>query len=215
MKTSVIMRRFVGHSEVRQDSKTGMFNVNDLLTIYNAQAKKQKRLDSYTRRKESKDLLEAILKRLNRDHTNSCYLESDVFKTSKWRVKSERGGTWMHPYMFIDFAMWLSPDFKVMCIEWIYDHLLELRNQVWDEYRELSSAIKKYIAPVNIEVYKDEAKMINKLVFWTEQRDQRQTASSDQLKLLQTLQKADIQLLSEWKTYTERQASLYRLKQLL
>ena len=63
------------------------------------------------------------------------------------------------------FAMWLSPDFKVMCIEWIYDHLMELRNQVGDEYKELSISIKKYLAPVNIEVYKDEAKMINKLVF--------------------------------------------------
>lgn len=212
MKTAVIMKRFLWNREVRQDSKTGMFNVNDLLNIYNMQGKRKKRIEPFMRRKETKELTEAILKRLNSTNNNCCYLESDVIKTMQWRVN---WGTWMHPYMFIDFAMWLSPDFKVMCIEWIYDHLLELRNQVWDEYRELSTAIKKHLAPVNIEVYKDEAKMINKLVFWTEQRDQRQTASSDQLKLLQTLQKADIQLLSEGKSYTERQASLYRLKQLL
>lgn len=127
MKKSVIMKRFLGGSEVRQDSKTGMFNVNDLLSIYNKQGKRQKRIEPYMRRKESKELVEAILKRLNSNDNNCCYLDSDIIKTAKGRIN---GGTWMHPYMFIDFAMWLSPDFKVMCIEWIYDQVIELRNQV-------------------------------------------------------------------------------------
>lgn len=104
----------------------------------------------------------------------------------------------MHPYMFIDFAMWLSPDFKVMCIEWIYDHLIELRNQVGDEFKELTSTVKKFLQPTNVEVYRDEIKMINKLVFGTETKeDIRQTASQEELKLLQVLQKADIKLIAE------------------
>lgn len=212
MKTAVIMKRFLWNREVRQDSKTGMFNVNDLLNIYNMQGKRQKRIEPYMRRKESKELIEAILKRLNSNDNNCCYLESDIIRSMKWRVN---WGTWMHPYMFIDFAMWLSPDFKVMCIEWIYDHLIELRNQVWDEYKELTHSIKTYLQPVNVETYKDEIKMINKLVFWTETREQRQQASSDQLRLLQTLQKADIKLIQEWKSYSQRLTSLTRLKELL
>ena len=162
MKTSVIMKRFVGASEVRQDSKTGMFNVNDLLSIYNKQGKRQKRIEPYMRRKESKELIEAILKRLNSNDNNSCYLDSDIIRTAKGRVN---GGTWMHPYMFIDFGMWVSPDFKVMCIKWIYDQVIELRNQVGDDYKELTGAIKTYLQPTNIEIYKDEISMINKIVF--------------------------------------------------
>ncbi len=213
MKTAVIMKRFVWDHQVRQDSKNGMFNVNDLLTIYNLQAKKKKRIDSYMGRKESKELKEAILKRLNSNTTNSWYLDSDISRTIKGRVN---GWTWMHPYMFIDFAMWLSPDFKVMCIEWIYDHLIDLRNQVGDEFKELTHAVKKFLQPVNVEIYKDEIKMINKLVFGTEAREElRQTATQDQLKMLQVLQKADIKLISEGKPYSSRLASLHRLKELL
>jgi hypothetical protein len=212
MKTSVIMKRFVGASEVRQDSKTGMFNVNDLLSIYNKQGKRQKRIEPYMRRKESKELIEAILKRLNSYDNNSCYLDSDIIRTAKGRVN---GGTWMHPYMFIDFAMWLSPDFKVMCIEWIYDQVIELRNQVWDDYKELTSAIKTYLQPTTIEIYKDEISMINKIVFGKSESDLRQIATQEQLKLLKALQKADVKLIAEWKSYSQRLASLCRLKELL
>jgi len=212
MKTSVIMKRFVGASEVRQDSKTGMFNVNDLLSIYNKQGKRQKRIEPYMRRKESKELIEAILKRLNPNDNNSCYLDSDIIRTAKGRVN---GGTWMHPYMFIDFAMWLSPDFKVMCIEWIYDQVIELRNQVWDDYKELTSAIKTYLQPTTIEIYKDEISMINKIVFGKSESDLRQIATQEQLKLLKALQKADVKLIAEWKSYSQRLASLCRLKELL
>jgi len=212
MKTAVTMRRFLWTQEVRQDSKSGMFNVNDLLHIYNMQGKRQKRIEPYMRRKETKELTEAIIKRLNSNDNNCCYLESDIYRTKKWRVN---GGTWMHPYMFIDFAMWLSPDFKVICIEWIYDHLIDLRNQVGDEYKELSSTIKLHLKPTNVEVYTDEIKMINKLVFGAELKEPRQTANTDQLKMLQILQKADIKLIAEWKTYSQRLSSLCRLKELL
>lgn len=196
MKTSVIMKRVLGSHEVRQESKDGMFNANDLLSIYNKQGEKKKRLDNYIKRPETKELTEALLRKLNQDTSNRVFLPDNIIRTSK-AMKTEKGGTWLHPYQFIDFAMWLSADFKVMCIEWIYDHLIELRNQVGDEYKELTRSIKIHLQPTNIDVYRDEINMINKLVFGSDIKEPRQTATKEQLQLLQTLQKADIKLISE------------------
>ena len=31
------------------------------------------------------------------------------------------GGTWMHPMLFIDFAMWINPSFKYDVLKFVYD----------------------------------------------------------------------------------------------
>ncbi len=208
------MKRVLGSHEVRQESKDGMFNANDLLVIYNKQGLRKKRLDNYIKRPETQEMTEALLRRLNQDHSNRVFLPDDIIRTSK-AMKTERGGTWMHPYQFIDFAMWLSADFKVLCIEWIYDHLIKLRNEVGDEYRELTTAVKTHVQPTTIDAYRDEIRMINKLVFGSSDSGQRQLATADHLILLKTLQKADIKLMAEGKDYGSRLLSLTRLKQLL
>jgi len=215
MKTSVIMKRVLGSHEVRQESKDGMFNANDLLVVYNKQIHKtKKRLDHYMKRPETKEMIEALLRRLNQDHSDRVFLSDDIIRTSKG-MKSDRGGTWMHPYQFIDFAMWLSADFKVLCIEWIYDNLISLRNEVGDDYKDLTASIKDHLKPTDIEVYKNEIRMINKIVFGSSESGQRQLATPPQLALLKTIQKADIKLMAEGKDYSQRMTSLFRLKQLL
>jgi hypothetical protein len=55
-------------------------------------------------------------------------------------------GTWMHPYMFIDFAMWLSIEFKVNALKWVADGLIKSRNDAGDYHKEMCSMIMtKYI----------------------------------------------------------------------
>lgn len=36
-------------------------------------------------------------------------------------VKNENGKVWMHPYLFIKFAMWLDPKFELEVIETFYE----------------------------------------------------------------------------------------------
>ena len=50
---------------------------------------------------------------------------------------------WMHPYLFIDFAMWINPTFKVKVIKFVYDQLIEYRNDAGNTYKEMASAICK------------------------------------------------------------------------
>ena len=48
---------------------------------------------------------------------------------------------WMHPFLFIDFAMWINPTFKVTVIKFVYDELINYRNEAGDAYREMAITI--------------------------------------------------------------------------
>lgn len=45
----------------------------------------------------------------------------------------------MHPLMFIDFAMWLNPAFKVKVLKFVSDQMLSYRNEVGEAYKQLAS----------------------------------------------------------------------------
>ena len=47
----------------------------------------------------------------------------------------------MHPFLFIDFAMWINPSFKYEVIKFVYDQMIKYRNEAGDAYKELSAAI--------------------------------------------------------------------------
>ena len=51
----------------------------------------------------------------------------------------------MHPLLFIDFAMWLNPVFKVKVLKFVYDQLIKYRNEAGDAYRELGAAIHSIV----------------------------------------------------------------------
>lgn len=213
MKTEVIMNRDIELRDlhgifVRQSSKTTFFNANDLLTLYEKAGGPQKRLESYMELRSTKEYMNAIIQDLQND-VKSGELEYGIIQSKKGKY----GGTWMHPYLFVDFVMWLSPEFKLTCVKWIYDNLIQFRNSSGDSFKEVNQALflrdpKK--APAHFE-YANEAKMINKLVFGDSAGGQRNTATEEQLARLHTLQKADIQLIKEGKDYYERYDKLKEL----
>ncbi len=214
METNVIMKRDLQGMLVRQNTKDQLFNANDLLEIYNKN-NSSKRIDSFLQRDGTKETMEAILKELNiEDNSNTtktCYLEKDILSTKRWRVN---WWTRMHPYLFIDFAMWLSPEFKVKCIKRIYDNVISLRVWTWDTFKEVNKQLllKWYALPT---YYKDEANMINLLVFWSMEVWQRNTASEKQLDLLEKLQKADAKMIEQWISFSKRSEKLTELKEML
>jgi hypothetical protein len=56
-------------------------------------------------------------------------------------------GTWVHPLILIDIAMWLSMDFKYQAMQWLQDNLLKYRDISGDDYKKLSTAICQKINP--------------------------------------------------------------------
>ena len=207
MKTSVIMQRDLNGFKIRQDSKNEFLNANDLLDLYNESNNTKKRIQDYLDNSATRATMAAIQSDIL-NHANSGDLENGVIKTKR----GKNGGTWMHPYLFIDFGMWLSPKFKVTVLKWVYDNLIKFRNDCGNVFKQVNDALfdqKPNRAPFE---YANEAKMINKLVFGKPDRDQRNLATEFQLQLLKALQKSDIKLIEQGLDYYDRFEKLKEIK---
>lgn len=141
MKTNQIMTRPMGNFHVEQRTKDGMFNATALLKQWNLNTQKsgdlkKKDLDDFFSNKNVKEFISALISEENLDGRNSTYV------TSRGKYN---GGTWMHPILFIKFAMWLNPRFEVQVIKFVYDQMLKYRNDAGDAYKELSSAINSIV----------------------------------------------------------------------
>lgn len=211
MKTSVVMIRPIDDVSVRQDSLSKFFNANDLITIYNQKNGSAKRIQDYLDNEATKRFMEALLQSEIQNNAKQRELD-DVIMTTR---RGKYGGTWMHPYLFIDFAMWLSPEFKVTILKWVYDNLIALRIDAGDGFKEVNEAIFDIYPNSPPFVYSNEAKMVNKLVFGSPDRGQRNNATEQQLSLLKALQNADVKLINEKLDYFARYEKLKELKKYL
>lgn len=197
--------------EIRQDTKTEFFNSNDLLDAYNNKKGTARRIQKYLDNEATKRYMTALLQAEIDNNPNSGYSDPDIIA----QKRGKHGGTWMHPYLFIDFAMWLSPEFKVTVIKWVYDNLIKLRIEAGDGFKEVNAAVFEATPNSPPHVYSNEAKMINKLVFGTPDSGQRNGATEDQLAALKALQRADARLIGEGLDYFARYEKLKDLKNYL
>ena len=101
MKTSQVLTRPMGNFLVFQRTSDGFFNATALLKQWNASLGQKKSIAHYFENDATKQFVSVIESRENFKHRNSVYLKS--------RGKYN-GGTWMHPLLFIDFAMWINPE---------------------------------------------------------------------------------------------------------
>lgn len=138
MKTNQIMVRPMGEFKVTQRTKDGYFCATSLLKQWNSSTGMKKEVKDYLENHSTSELITTIKERENFTSGNSPYLKSKA-------SRGENAGTWMHPILFIDFAMWINPSFKYDVIKFVYDEMIRYRNEAGDAYRELSSAIMKIV----------------------------------------------------------------------
>lgn len=177
MKTSVNMVRKMGDFNVIQRTKDGMFNATELLKQWNKVPDNPKRdLSKFWESSKVEEFLNALVTEGILNTPKEGYL--------KTRGKYN-GGTWMNPYLFIKFAMWLNPRFEVKVIQFVYDQLIEQRHAAGDMYRTLSNAAKQ-LPGVD---YRRIAKGLNYIVFGRhESGTLRQIATTKQLTELSEIQ---------------------------
>lgn len=131
MKTQVIMKRDLFGNEIRQQSKTQYLSAKDLLTFGN-------------KWRVSNGL--PIMKLQDWLHKNNTEefvreLEIEYGVKSKIATKGRYGETWMHPFLFIKLALSINPKLEVKVMEWLYDNLLQFRNDSGDSYLKMSGAL--------------------------------------------------------------------------
>lgn len=217
LKTQQIMLRPFYNKQIRQRTSDSFFNATDLLEIYNKDTKGKKELSNFLRGSKLAGFLEALANDINKDAISSDLhiLPKDLY-TSK---KGVNGGTWMHPYLFMKFAMWINPVFEVQVIKWIYDNLILFRHNAGDNFKEMMAALQTRLLKDGINQnpleYKNEINFINKLVFGAAATNQRKRASEEQLRKLSQLQKANIKLLEKGFAKDVRWEQLRDFSQLL
>ena len=135
MKTNQEMIRKMGNFNVIQRSKDGMFNATDLLKQWNNQSCSERKMDNFFASHKTNEFINTIIEREKLNTPKMVYL----------KTRGKKGGTWMHPMLFIDFAMWINPEFKYDVIKFVHDEMIRYRNEAGDAYRELSSAVMKIV----------------------------------------------------------------------
>lgn len=183
MKTKVIMKRDLLGLSVRQDSKTRMFNANDMFKIGNKYRSKnglsKKQLASFFNLTSTNELINAICIEEN--------ISEDEVKISK---RGKNGGTWVHPILFIDMAMWYSPELKVRVLGWVIDGLLNARNDSGDSFKEMCKVLSREFKDEmsNPLIYAQVANQISNACGVGTQKDKWQKASERQLRLREKIQ---------------------------
>lgn len=108
-----------------------------------------KKIGDYLRLKETREFVKALMEEPEFKDGNSRLLESDDYKDFPKSIvvvtRGKNGGTWMTPLMFLDFAMWLNPAFKVKVLKFVQDEMIKYRNEAGDAYNKLGSAVSKIV----------------------------------------------------------------------
>ena len=146
MITNQIMKRPLADFTVEQRTKDGYFCLTGLLNNWNLKMGTKKELKDYFENKATQEFVKALADEENLHGDKSPYVKS--------KARLDRGGgTWGHPLLFIDFAMWLNPHFKVKVLKFVSDQMLTYRNEAGDAYKQLSSAMGKICTPHQMKRY--------------------------------------------------------------
>lgn len=200
MKTNQILTRPMGDFEVYQRTSDGMFNANALLKQWNQHSGMKKEIKDYFSNQSTQEFITALITEENLDRENYPYVKS---RASRGTNK----GTWMHPLLFIDFAMWLNPTFKVKVLKFVYDQLIQFRIEAGDTYKEMAASIasisKKSDVTANITSV---ARALNHIVYGAHEREMRnKKAEEETMRELVKLQIKVSELINEGfiKTYEQ------------
>ena len=146
MITNQIMKRPLADFTVEQRTKDGYFCLTGLLNNWNLKMGTKKELKDYFENKATQEFVKALADEENLHGDKSPYVKS--------KARLDRGGgTWGHPLLFIDFAMWLNPHFKVKVLKFVSNQMLTYRNEAGDAYKQLSSAMSKICTPHQMKRY--------------------------------------------------------------
>ena len=196
----------MGEFDVHQRTKDGMFNATTLLKQWNLNNPNEikEKVSVFFRNDNTKDFIKV--------------LEEDLHGHNFTHVtsKASRGmnaGTWMHPYLFIKFAMWLNPKFELSVIKFVYDELIKNRHDAGDNYKLLSKSGVK-LKGYN---FSEVATAMNWIVFNKKGKGLRQNASKGQLQELTDIQTKlsfaiDMGYIKTYKKLLSEMRELYKRK---
>lgn len=147
METEVLMKRELFGMEINQKSKSEFFSATDLVKAGNRwraiNGMPLFNMELWFRNQSTKEFIVSLQEKYGKVKINS---------TGKNRH------TWVHPFIFIDLALAISPELKIEVYSWLYDSLLKYRNESGDSYKKLTGAL--YLSITNKSFFKDKIQEI-------------------------------------------------------
>lgn len=132
------MERELFGSVIRQKHKSEMLSATDLINAYNkniiaetGDVRKAKEFRNYKKLSSTIEFIETLEEELGSD--------TKLIQNGK--------DNWVHPYVFLDIALWLNPKFKAKVYKWLYDSLLINRDISGNSYNKLSGIVFKHKKP--------------------------------------------------------------------
>lgn len=172
----------------------------------------KKEVNDYFDLSSTKEFIYTIMERENYDTGNYPYHKSRA-------NKGDNAGTWMHPLLFIDFAMWINPSFKYDVLKFVYDEMIKFRNLAGDAYPAMCRSVCT-ILPGDIfqRKIKDLAKSLNIIVYGKHESEMRNKIG-DEAKIrelyeleLQIAQWIDLGFIKDYNSLKSTLTKLYYRK---
>lgn len=177
----------MGNFDVFQRTSDGYFDANALLRQWNEVPENpNRRMNKFFDMNSTKEFIE-VLTTSESARGKNAPTDFQAVTISKGRLTT-RGFTqdkvYMHPYLFIKFALWLNPKFEYQVIKFVYDELIKHRNLAGDNHNKLMSSMQKF----TYVDYSYVCKALNHIVFDDHYKDMRNDATPEQLKELHNLE---------------------------
>lgn len=188
----------MGEFTVIQRTKDGFFNATALLKQWNSKKGTKKEVTKFFDLESTSELIQTIMERENLNTKENAYLSS----------RGKNGGTWVHPVLFIDFAMWINSSFKYDVIKFVFDEMIKFRNLAGTSYPEMCKALSSIIQDKDRFKIKiqDLARSLNIIVYGRhEHLIRNKIGSESKIKELYELQKEVTQWINIGLVKTEEQ----------
>ncbi len=134
MKTQVIMKRELFGEPISQQSETGLLSANDMVRAGNrwraANSQPLFDMSQWFKVGSTKEFVEKL--RSEFEHVHEA-------------TRGRNGQTWVHPFLFIDMALAMDPALKVEVYSWMFDNLLENRDDSGDSYKLACASIDQLV----------------------------------------------------------------------
>jgi len=184
MKTSVIQTPDIYRMQRTSDRYV---NATHFLSEYNKSNNQLKILGNYMKLTTTSELIDGLIE----EGIEKPFISA--------RGSGEKAGTWMHPFLLLDFAMWLSVEFKIMALKWINDGLIQVRHEAGDYYNEMTAKIlEKHIEiygyKPSAKLFLEEARLIKEVANINKPRNE---MTESELAKITTLQKVNTTLISD------------------
>lgn len=130
MKTEVTMKRELFGTEISQKSKSEFFSATDLVRAGNKWRVSNDmgvfHMSDWLQQKGTKEFITEL---------------EEEFGIIKISGRGRGKHTWVHPLLFIDMALAISPKLKIQVYTWLYDSLLRNRNDSGNSYKRMCGVL--------------------------------------------------------------------------